>query len=74
MKKTVIGGFISLIGSIWSIVIFVYVSNNLVSSWRTPPGRFFSTVFEKEMIMPFILAVVFLLTGLIIMGIEYFKK
>ena len=44
MKRALIGGFISLLGTIWGLAIAVAASNNLVSGWTTPPGRFLSTV------------------------------
>ena len=37
MKRALIGGFISLLGTIWGLAIAVAASNNLVSGWTTPP-------------------------------------
>ncbi len=74
MKKVLIGGFLSLIGTIWCLAIILFVSNNLVSSWNTPPGRFLSTIFASGMIAPLLIACVFLFGGVVIMGIEYFRK
>ena len=74
MKRVLIGGFLSLIGTIWELAIIVFVGNNLVSGWSTPPGRFLSTVIETGMTSPMIIATLLLLVGLLIMGIEYFKK
>jgi hypothetical protein len=34
MKKVLIGGFLSLIGTIWGLAIIVFVGNNLTSSWE----------------------------------------
>ena len=39
MKRALIGGFLSLIGSIWSLAIVFIAGNNLVSSWDTQLGR-----------------------------------
>lgn len=36
MKRALIGGFISLLGTIWGLAIAVAASNNLVSGWTTP--------------------------------------
>ena len=47
MKKTIIGGFLSLIGSIWTLAILIAAGNNLVSSLTTPPGRLLSTAPEE---------------------------
>lgn len=35
MKKVLIGGFISLLGTIWGLAVIIFTSNNLVSSWPT---------------------------------------
>ena len=74
MKKAFIGGFLSLIGTIWSLAIIIFAGNNLVSQWSTPPGRFFTTVIETGMMIPMIIPVVIFLVGMLIMGVEYFKK
>ena len=44
MKRALIGGFISLLGTIWGLAIALAASNNLVSGWTTPPGRFLTSV------------------------------
>ncbi|NMA96184.1 MAG: hypothetical protein GX974_09120 [Clostridiales bacterium] len=74
MKRVLIGGFLSLIGSIWSLAIIIIVGNNLVSSWATPPGRFLTTVMDLDLGIPISIAFLFLLLGLLIMGIEYFRE
>lgn len=73
MKKAIIGGFLSLIGTIWGLAIIVFAGNNMVSGWSTPPGRFLTTVSESGMTLPMVIAFL-LLAGLLIMGIEYFRK
>ncbi len=74
MKRALIGGFISLLGTIWGLAIAVAASNNLVSSWATPPGRFLTTVAEMGFVPLFAMAIVLIVLGLTIMAIEYFKK
>ena len=74
MKKVLIGGFTSLIGTIWCLAVMLFVGNNLVSGWSTPPGRFLTTVIETGMTFPLIFACALFLGGLLIMGIAYFKK
>lgn len=74
MKRVLIGGFLSLLGTIWGLAVIVFVGNNLVSGWSTPPGRFLTTVSETGMTFPLIFAVLFLALGLIIMAVEFFKK
>lgn len=63
-----------MIGTIWSLAIIIFAGNNLVSGWSTPPGRFFTTVIETGMMIPMIIAIVIFLVGMLIMGVEYFKK
>ncbi len=74
VKRALIGGFLSLLGTIWGVVVLLYVADNWVSNWYTPPGRFLTTVWETGMTAPFVLAMALLLAGLVILGIEYFKK
>lgn len=74
MKKAIIGGFISLLGTIWDLAIIMAASNNLVSGWSTPPGRLLTTISELGVMPFFVISNVFLLLGLVVMAIEYFKK
>lgn len=74
MKKAIIGGFLSLIGTIWELAIIVFAGNNMVSGWSTPPGRFLTTISESGMTLPMVIAFLLLVAGLLIMGIEYFRK
>ncbi|NLK71585.1 MAG: hypothetical protein GX285_01025 [Clostridiales bacterium] len=74
MKKILVGGFLSLIGSIWTLAIAIIAGNNLVSSWTNPPGRFLTTVSEMELIFVFGLSIFLVIVGILIMVIEFFKK
>ena len=74
MKRVLIGGFISLIGSIWMLAIILLVSNDLTSSWQTPPGRLLTTISEKHLMVFFVIAVIFVILGIVFMLKEYFKK
>lgn len=74
MKRTLIGGFLSLIGTIWALAIIVFAGSNLVSGWSTPPGRFLTTVMETGVTFPLVLAILFLVLGLVILGVEYFRR
>ena len=40
MKKTLIGGILTLAGSIWALAILTAAGNNLVNGWDTSLGRF----------------------------------
>lgn len=74
MKRALIGGFFSLIGSIWSLAIVFIAGNNPVTVWDTKRGRFWTTVMEMDLAFLFILAVVFALLGVVLMTIELFRK
>ena len=74
MKRVLIGCTLSFLGTIWGLASILFVGNNLVSSWVTPPGRFLTTVFETGMTVPFTISLLLVIVGFIIMGIEYFKK
>ena len=74
MKRVLIGGFVSLIGSIWALAIVFIAGNNLVSSWPTRLGRFWGTVLEMGLLPVFVLSVIFVMAGIIIMVLELFRK
>lgn len=76
MKRVLIGGFLSLIGSIWAIVILLagatYAPN--VTEWATPPGRYLSGIMEMGLIVPLVAGVLLLVLGLAILAVEFVKK
>ena len=74
MKRVLIGGFLSLIGSIWSLAIIFIAGNNLVTSWDSRLGRLWSTFIEMDLTFLFILSVVFIILGIVLMAIELFRK
>ena len=74
MKKTVIGGFLSLIGSIWTLVVVFIAGNNLVDGWSTPPGRFLTTITELGLTFLFAISILLVIVGILIMIINFFRK
>ena len=74
MKRTLIGGFLSLIGSIWTLAVVLMADNNLVSGWSTPPGRFLTTVIKLDLMLLFVSAVLLTLFGIAVLIYEFFKK
>ena len=74
MKKVITGGFLSLIGTIWTLAILITASNNLATSWITAYGRLFSTIIDMKMTLPLILAACVTIAGILMMLIESFKK
>ncbi|MGE5381404.1 MAG: hypothetical protein ACM3NT_10115 [Methylocystaceae bacterium] len=74
MRNTLIGCSLSITGALGYLAVMIFVGNNLVSGWSTPPGRFLTTVAEREMIFPFIVSLCILVIGLTILAVEFFKK
>ena len=74
MKKVLIGGFLSLLGSIWGLGVLFVAGNNMLSGWSTPPGRFLSTVIELDLMPIFTVSIIFVIIGVSIMVFEFFKK
>ena len=74
MKKVLIGGFTSLIGSILSLAIAFIVGNNLVTAFDTDVGRLWSTVLEMELLFPLIISVLFIVVGIVLMAVELVRK
>ena len=72
MKRVLIGGFLSLIGSIWAMAVLFVAGSNLTSGWTTPPGRFMTTVAEMGLSEVFGMAIVVL--GIVIMMVELFRR
>lgn len=71
MKNTIIGGFVSLAGSLGILSVAIVASSNMAGSWSTPPGRFWTTVSQINMTPFAIFSFVLLALGLAILGREY---
>ena len=56
------------------LAVMFAASNNLVSSWATPPGRFLTTVSEMGLMPIFVIAILIVVFGFLILAIEFFKK
>ena len=74
MKRTIIGGLLSLIGSILSFAIITTAGNNLVSGWDSELGRFWTTVIEYRLMFLLVLSLVFTVLGIILLVVELFRK
>ena len=74
MKRTVIGGVLALLGSIWALVIISVAGNNLVDSWNSDLGRLYSTFSEYQLMFPFVLSVIVTVLGLVLLLVEFFRK
>ena len=74
MKRTLTGGFLSLIGSIWSTAIVTIAGNNLVSSWDTEVGRLWTTMNQLDLTPSFTISMVVTGVGIVLMMVELFRK
>ena len=74
MKKTIIGGVLAIIGTLGHLAVIIIAAKNIASEWSTPPGRLLSTVCELGMLGILFIFFAILITGLVVLGIEYFKK
>ena len=74
MKKAVIGGFLALIGSIWTLAVAYTACSNLVTEWHTELGRFWSTVIDMNLLPLMILSALMTVLGIVIMAVEFFRK
>lgn len=74
MKRVIIGGFLALIGAVGTVGFSLAASADLTSSWTTPPGRLMTTMLQNGLFLPAALFFLLLALGLLILGIEYWKK
>lgn len=74
MKRAFIGGWLALLGTLWGAGVIIAASQMLVNSWDPSVGRLMTTILEQQLFLPFLLSCLFLLLGLVIMAVEFFKK
>lgn len=74
LKRAIIGGFISLIGSIWVLAIIISANNYAINGWTTPPGKLITQMIESNLMVWFGISVATIVLGIVLMIIEYFKK
>ena len=69
-----IGGFISLIGSIWMLAVNISANDYAVSGWTTPPGKLLPQIAEADLMVWFGISAAAIILGILLMAVEYFKK
>ena len=74
MKRAIIGGFISLIGSIWTLAVIISAINYSINGWSTPPGKLLTQIAESNLTVWFGISIAMVALGIVLMAIEYFKK
>lgn len=73
-EKTWIGCCFTLVGALGSGIVLLGAISNLSSGWKTPPGRLLHTVAEMGILGILTAYVALFVLGLIVLGIEYFRK
>ena len=74
LKRAIIGEFIALIGSIWTLAVIISANNYPISGWSTPPGKLLTQITESNLTMWFGISIATVVLGIVLMAIEYFKK
>ena len=74
MKRAIIGGFVSLIGSIWSLAVIISANNYAIDGWTTPPGKLLTQIAQASLTPWFVVSLIFTLLGLVLMAVELFRK
>ena len=74
MKKVLIGGFISLIGSIMMMAFSISATSMMETGWSTPPGKFLSAIAAANVSFGFWVSIMLIVLGGVILAIEFFKK
>ena len=74
MKRAIIGGFTSLVGSILLMAFSISATNVFDFGWSTPPGKFLTAIAEADVSFGFWLSVVLIILGGVIMACEFLKK
>ena len=74
MKRAIIGGFVSLIGSIWSLAVIISANNYSIDGWTTPPGKLLTQIAQSNLTLWFAVSIILVLLGIILMVAELFRK
>ena len=74
MKRAIIGGFISLIGSIWTLAVIISANNYFINGWSTPPGKLLTQITESNLTVWFGVSIAMMVLWIVLMAIENFRK
>ena len=74
MKRAIIGGFISIIGSVWALAVIISANSYAIDGWTTPPGKLFDSDNGTNLVVWFGASIATVVLGIILMAIEYFRK
>ena len=74
MKRTIIGGILTLCGTIGIGAMVIAAGMELVGEWVTIPGRVICTILSNGTVVPTVFFLAMLIVGLSILFSEYSKK
>lgn len=69
-----IGGFLSIVGSIWALAAVIAANGYFVEGWADPPGKLLTQMSESGLLVWFAVSVGTILLGLVLMAAEYVRK
>lgn len=74
MKRAMIGGFLSIVGSIWALAAVIAANGYFVEGWADPPGKLLTQMSESGLLVWFTVSIGTVLLGLVLMAAEYVRK
>ena len=74
MKRVIVGGFLALIGSIWTLAVMISACSLPMSGWTTPPGRAMSQVLESGLMPWLVVSLLLTVLGIVLMAAACFSK
>lgn len=74
LKRVLIGGFLSLIGSVWGLAIVISANSYIINGWSKPPGKLLTQISESNLMAGFVISVALVVLGIVLMAVEFFRK
>lgn len=74
MKRAIIGGFVSLIGSVLPAAFSISAAGMMTNGWSTPPGKFLTAIAEADVSSGFRVSFMLIVLDCVIMAVEFFRK
>lgn len=74
MKRAIIGGFLSLTGSLWALAVLLCANSHAISGWTTPPGKLMTQLNESGLTSWFAVSVGCTALGIVLMAVEFFRR
>lgn len=74
MKRALIGGFLSLTGSLWALAVLLCANSYVINGWATPPGKLMTQLSESGLTSWFAVSVGCTALGIVLMAVEFFRR